>query len=468
MVKDAALVWEKCLEIIQGEVSSQNIKIWFEPIKAVKVTEQVLTLQVPNRFVYEYLEDHFFTILKKAIRSQLGVGGRLEYQILMPGPNNIHARRSKRRENDVLSVNLSKNETPNPFVIPGIKKAKIESNLNPKYTFDNFIEGDCNKLARSAGYAIAKKPGGTAFNPLVIFGDSGLGKTHLAQAIGNEIQQNFSDKNVLYLTSTEFMNQFIKSIKENMANDFVNFYQMIDVLIIDDIQFLKSGKKTQDIFFHIFNQLHQLRKQIVITSDRPPIDLDGLEERLISRFKWGLTADLQAPEYETRMAILEEKMQNERIQFPQEVKELICFHIENNVRELEGVIVNLLAQSSFNGKNIDVALAKDVIKSSVRSKAKEISIANILEIVADYFQVEVSKIKGRLRKRPIVIARQTAMYFSKNMTNESLKSIGMHFGGKDHSTVIYSCSSVQDMMDIDPEFKAKINDLEKRIRMSLG
>jgi chromosomal replication initiator protein len=316
--------------------------------------------------------------------------------------------------------------------------------------------------------AIAKKPGLTSFNPLVIFGEVGLGKTHLAQAIGNDILDRFPNKSVLYVSSEKFTNQIIQAIKNNAVNDFVNFYQVVDVLIVDDIQFLSNKRKTQDIFFHIFNQLHQNGKQIVLTSDRPPKDLEGVEERLISRFKWGLSADLQAPDLETRMAILEYKMVREGVELSQDVTEFICYNIKNNIRELEGVLISLIAQSSLNRREIDMDLAREVVRNFVTEINKEITVEFIQKLVAEYFKVGVETLQGKTRKRSIVIARQLSMYLAKNLTDRSLKAIGETFGGRDHSTVIYSCKTVQDLMETDVIFKETVADLEKKIRLSLN
>jgi chromosomal replication initiator protein len=302
----------------------------------------------------------------------------------------------------------------------------------------------------------------------VVFGEVGLGKTHLAQAIGNDVLDKFPDKTVLYVSSEKFTNQIIQSIKNNAVNDFVNFYQLIDVLIVDDIQFLANKQKTQEIFFHIFNQLHQNGKQIILTSDRAPKDLDGMEERLISRFKWGLSADLQAPDLETRIAILEAKMNREGVEISQDVVEFICFNIQNNIRELEGVLVSLIAQSSLNRREIDVDLAKEVVKNFVTEINKEITVEFIQKLVADHFDIQPEKLQGKTRKRSIVIARQLSMYLAKNLTDKSLKSIGENFGGRDHSTVIYSCKTVQDLMETDAIFKDTVTELEKKIKLSLN
>ncbi len=497
MVKDCVTVWDNCLQIIRRNVNGQSFKTWFEPIRPIRLENNALTIQVPNKFFYEWLEEHYVALLKMTIRKELGDKGRLEYQILTGssklrqlqtqfqeytttanGNGNGYATtlavREDRKQNGngnghgIAPGGVDATSIKNPFVIPGIKKLKVEPQLNPSYTFESFIEGDCNRLARSAGFAVAKKPGGTAFNPLVIFGDVGLGKTHLAHAVGNEVLKNHSEKSVLYVSSEKFTGQIIESIKNNAVNDFVTFYQMVDVLIVDDIQFLANKQKTQEIFFHIFNQLHQSGKQIILTSDRPPKDLDGMEERLISRFKWGLSADLQVPDFETKVAILEAKMGREGVDIPSDVVEFICFNIQNNIRELEGVLVSLIAQSSLNDREIDLGLAKEVIRNFVTQINKEITLDYIKGLVADHFTVPVEKLGSKTRKRQFVIARQLSMYLAKNLTDKSLKSIGEMFGGRDHSTVIYSIKTVQDLMETDLVLKDTVAELEKKIRLSLN
>ncbi|MEY3367389.1 MAG: chromosomal replication initiator protein DnaA [Bacteroidota bacterium] len=478
MSKDCTTVWDNCLQIIRRNVNGQSFKTWFEPIRPVRLENNALTIQVPNKFFYEWLEEHYVALLKMTIRKELGEKGRLEYQILT-SPAKIQREEPKKMQEAVSKTPLQMpaasqpqaidtTHIKNPFVIPGIKKLSIDPQLNPAYVFDSFIEGDCNRLARSAGFAVARKPGGTAFNPLVIFGDVGLGKTHLAHAIGNEVLKLHESKSVLYVSSEKFTSQIIDSIKNNAVNDFVNFYQMVDVLIVDDIQFLANKQKTQEIFFHIFNQLHQSGKQIILTSDRPPKDLDGMEERLISRFKWGLSADLQVPDFETRVAILEAKMSREGVELPSDVVEFICYNIQNNIRELEGVLVSLIAQSSLNSREIDVDLAKDVVRNFVTQINKEITLDFIKNLVADHFDVPVEKLGGKTRKRQFVIARQLSMYLAKNLTDKSLKTIGEMFGGRDHSTVIYSVKTVQDLMETDMVFKDTVAELEKKIRLNLN
>ena len=474
--KTAEQVWNGCLEIIKDNVSHQNFKTWFDPIKPIKLNNSVLTIQVPSQFFYEWIEEHYITLIKKVIKKELGAEGRLEYNIIMDNASgktetpitfklpNI----STNLKNPAVSmpIDIGSNPIKNPFVIPGLKKVQVESQLNPNYSFENSVEGDCNRLARSAGFAVAQKPGGNAFNPLLLYGGVGLGKTHLAQAIGIEVKKNFPNKTVLYVQSEKFITQFIESIKNNNQNDFVHFYQMIDVLIIDDVQYFAGKEKTQDVFFHIFNHLHQLGKQIVLTSDRAPVDIQGIEQRLLSRFKWGLSADLQAPGLETRIAILEKKVYNEGIQLPKEVIEYLAYSITSNVRELEGALISLLAQSSLNKKTITLELAKTMIDKFVKSTAREVSIDYIQKVVCDYFDLAIDTMKSKTRKREVVQARQIAMYFAKSMTKSSLATIGMHCGGKDHATVLHACRTVNNLMDTDKRFKAYIEELEKKISIT--
>ncbi len=465
-------VWLKCLSVIKDNVSPQSFKTWFEPIKPVKLQESILTIQVPSQFFYEWLEEHYITLLKKTIRKELGNEGRLEYSIVMENsfdtslPYTVKApsmKKDVRNPSLSMPIDLSTHTIRNPFIIPGLKKVSVESQLNPNYSFENFVEGDCNRLARSAGFAVAEKPGGTAFNPLLIYGGVGLGKTHLAQAIGIQIKNKLPNKTVLYVQSEKFTNQFIDAVKNNNQNDFIHFYQMIDVLIIDDVQYFAGKEKTQDVFFHIFNHLHQTGKQLVLTSDKAPVELQGIEQRLLSRFKWGLSADLQSPGLETRIAVLEKKIYNEGIELPKEVIEYLAYSITTNIRELEGALISLLAQSSLNKKTITLELAKAMIDKFVKNTAREVSIDYIQKVVCDYFDLSIELMKSKTRKREVVQARQIAMYFAKSLTKSSLATIGMHCGGKDHATVLHACRTVNNLMDTDKRFRAYIDELEKKI-----
>jgi len=475
MEKTCTNVWVNCLQIIKDNIPAQSFKTWFEPIKALRLEGNVLTIQVPSLFFYEWLEEHYVGLLRKTVKKQLGEEGRLEYNIVVEKssnsipyttnmPSNGNGAEGK-NQSMPMPVSLNK-DIKNPFVIPGLKKLQVDPQLNQNYTFENFIEGDCNRLARSAGYAVAGKPGGTSFNPLMVYGGVGLGKTHLVQAIGNEIKRNLTDKLVLYVSCEKFTQQFVDALKNNNINDFVNFYQAMDVLIMDDVHNFAGKEKTQDIFFHIFNHLHQSGKQLIVTSDKAPKDLSGLEERLLSRFKWGLSADLQVPDLETRMAILKKKMYSDGIELPGEVIEYVAHNIDNNVRELEGAMVSLLAQSTLNKKEIDLNLAKSMLKNFIKNSSKEISMEYIQKLVCEYFEVPIEMVKSKTRKREIVQARQISMYLAKLHTKTSLKSIGAFFGGRDHSTVIYACQTVDDLIDTDKKFKGYVADIQKKLKMS--
>ncbi|HOI47994.1 MAG TPA: chromosomal replication initiator protein DnaA [Prolixibacteraceae bacterium] len=467
--------WDNCLRIIRDNVPAGSFKTWFEPIVPVRLEEKVLTIQVPSAFFYEYLEEQFIDILRKTLRMVLGNGAKLEYNVVMgnntsetpytikyPTNNNLKI------QNKPLTVPINSEEKvtiKNPFVIPGIQKLQIDPQLKPENTFENFVEGECNRLARSAGYAVAQNPGGTAFNPLMIYGNSGLGKTHLAQAIGIEAKERFPDKVVLYVNANKFQTQFTEATRNNNRNDFLNFYQMIDILILDDVHEFAGKEKTQETFFHIFNHLHQTGKQLILTSDKPPIELKGMEQRLLSRFKWGLTADLTIPDFETRMEILKRKIYKDGIVLSDEVLEYIASHITNNVRELEGALVSLLAQSMLNKKEITLDLASKLINKLVKNSKRELSVEYISKVVCDYFNMPVDTLQAKTRKREVVQARQITMYFSKNMTKYSLASIGAQIGNKDHATVLHACKTVNNLKETDKNFRQYVEDIEKKLKM---
>jgi chromosomal replication initiator protein len=477
MEKNFQQVWDNCLQIFKDNVTFQAFKTWFEPIKPIKLENNVLTIQVPSQFFYEWLEEHYIVLLKKTIKKLLGSEGRLEYSIIMengsssksPATINLPASNQNSTKNPPVSMPLDLNTGAirNPFIIPGLKKVKVESQLNANYSFDNFIEGDSNRLARSAGYAVSAKPGGTAFNPLLIYGGVGLGKTHLAHAIGLEIKEHHPNKTVLYVSAEKFTQQFTDSVRNNNQNDFVHFYQMIDVLIIDDVQFFAGKEKTQDVFFQIFNHLHQNGKQIVLTSDKAPVEMQGMEPRLLSRFKWGLAADLQVPELETRIAILQKKLYLNGVDdMPYEIIEYLAYSITTNIRELEGALTSLLAQATLNKKNLSLDLARAMIDKFVKNTAREVSIDYIQKIVCDYFNLPMELLKSKTRKREVVQARQISMYFAKSLTKSSLATIGMHCGGKDHATVLHACRTVNNLIDTDKRFKGYITELEKKIAIA--
>jgi len=466
--REAVTVWNRCLQVIRESIPDQSFKTWFEPIVPQRLHGKVLTIQVPSQFFYEWLEENYVHVLRKALDQAIGRDGMLEYSIIVDQGNE-----SARPQ----TVNLPTTKSPqsarpdkvdadikSPFEMKDLDSLQLDSYLNPAYTFENFVEGDCNRLGRSAGYAVAERPGVTSFNPLMIHGGVGLGKTHLVQAIGNYIKNNNQDKFVLYVSSEKFTNQFIHAIRTDTLRDFTNFYMQVGVLIIDDIQFLAGKEKTQETFFHVFNHLHQSGKQIIMTSDRAPRDLQGLQDRLLSRFKWGLSADLQQPDLETRIAIIQKKLQAEGVYIDDRVIEYLAHSINTNVRELEGVIVSLMAQASLTRREIDLELARSVLRNIVVDTDKEITIDAVQEVVADYFKITVADLKSKSRKKETVYPRQIAMYLAKEKTELSLKSIGYHFGGRDHSTVIHAIQSVNDMIGKDTQIREAVDKLKAYLK----
>lgn len=482
MQKDHQIVWNNCLQIIRDNVGEQSFRTWFAPIKPLRLVNKTLTLQVPSQFFFEWLEEHYVYLLRKAIDAEIGLDGQLEYSVIVENnhrqnkavalniantQNNQPAQQrytpKNRAESKIQEYN--KHSYDGPFSFQDIENLKQASHLNAKYDFDSYIEGDCNRLARSAGYAVAMKPGNTAFNPLMLYGGVGLGKTHLVQAIGNEIKKSFDNKFVLYVSSEKFTSQFIEALKNNNVQKFTNFYLQVEVLIIDDIQFLSGKEKTQEIFFHIFNHLHQSGKQIIMTSDCPPRDLHGLTERLISRFKWGLTADLQTPDFETRIAIIQRKMQSDGMFVPDDVVEYIAYNVDTNVRELEGILVSLIAHASLNEKNVDLELTKHILKNIVQNSEPELNVDQIQKSTSKQFNITLEELKSKTRKKEVVTARQVAMYLSKEYTKHSLKVIGYHFGGRDHATVIHAVKCVQEMIENNPQIAEEIRSIKTKLKI---
>lgn len=465
-------IWNNCLSVIKDNVTEEAYKTWFEPIVPVSLENNLFILQVPSPFFAEFLDEHHLNLLKPVIKRFAGEKVKLAYKL----PVDSSA------SNGTMTVPSSNRSVPknpigqpppqrlsdgpiNPFVIPGLKKLQIDSQLNENYTFDNFIEGDCNRLARSAGMKIAKEPGKTAFNPLVIYSGTGLGKTHLCHAIGLETKRLHPEKTVLYVQAEQLSTQYVTANKNNNRPDFINFYQMIDVLIIDDIQFLAGKAGTQDVFFHIFNHLQQNNKQIVITSDKFPSELQGMEDRLLSRFKWGLAADLQAPDLSTRTSIIREKLYDNGITFPDEVVQYIASNVRNNIRELEGVMNSLMAQSLLNKRAVTLEMAQQIIDRFVRNTVKEVSVEYIINIVCEYFKISPEQLALKTRKRQVVQARQIAMYLAKKYSNTSLAAIGQQCGKKDHATVHHACKTIANQLETDKQFKVMFADIEKKIAL---
>ncbi len=460
-VKAAEKVWSECLSIIKGDVNSQSYKTWFEPIIPVSFDGTQLVVHVPSQFFYEWLEEHYYGLINKAVTTVVGTTINLVYSI---EPEKAFSQ-DEYRHSTINVQNLQQQSNQKGFVQAIQSLPPYQSYLNPRYTFDNFIKGESNQLARAAALAVANNPGGTSFNPLVIYGGVGLGKTHLIQAIGNHALSSKKAQRVMYVSSEKFTIEFVDSIQSDKTSEFSNFYRSMDLLIVDDIQFFTSKEKTQDSFFHTFNALHQLGKQIILSSDRPPKELKGLDERLISRFQWGLTADIQPPDLETRIAILNRKSEDDGIDLPQDVIEFIAINVTSNIRELEGCLISLLAKASLENKDINVDLAREVLKIVVGEIKTHISIEEIQRIVCEYFNIAEDLIRAKTRKQEIVNARQIAMYLSKELTNSSLKTIGLHFGGRDHSTVIHACQTVEEQTEKDQKFQLIIHQIKKKIEL---
>jgi chromosomal replication initiator protein len=469
---DATAVWNACLDVIRERVNSQSFKTWFEPITPVQLQGRALTVQVPSQFFCDWLEEHYFPVLSATITRVLGNNAKVEYTIRHDEAplENIAAPvlLSPTAETRVFPPQPESFTVRAPQAPHGTRYSQrdgsFQSFLNPRYTFDNFIKGDSNQLARAAASAVSNNPGGTSFNPLVIYGGTGLGKTHLIQAIGNHALSHGKAKRVIYVSSEKFTVEFVDSIQSDRISDFSSFYRSMDVLIVDDIQFFAGKEKTQDNFFHTFNELHQIGKQIVLSSDRPPKELRGLDDRLLSRFQWGLTADIQPPDLETRIAILRAKSSADNIDLPQDVVECIAANVTSNIRELEGCLISLLAKASLEGRDVNLDLAREVVKVVVGAVRSPLTIEAIQRTVCEYFNIPEDLIRAKTRKQEIVNARQIAMYLAKELTNCSLKTIGLHFGGRDHSTVIHAYQSVEDQMHVDQKYGAHVQQIRRRLQ----
>ena len=473
-LEQAERVWSACLTILSDNVNSQSFKTWFEPIVPMTLQGARLTVRVPSQFFYDWIEEHFEGMINSTITRVLGKDAFLEYEISKDDPG-------AEQEHDAVQpqpVRLEKRffpPQPESFRLrshpspasPRVKETNgnFQTFLNSRYTFDNFIKGESNQLARAAATAVANNPGGTSFNPLVIYGGTGLGKTHLMQAIGNHVLHTDKSKRVIYVSSEKFTVEFVDAIQSDRINDFAAFYRSMDILIVDDIQFFSGNEKTQDSFFHTFNELHQLGKQIILSSDRPPKELKGLDERLLSRFQWGLTADIQPPDLETRIAILQHKAKEAKIEIAGDVIECLASNITTNIRELEGCLISLLAKASLEGKDMTVDLAREVLKIVVGDVKSPITIEEIQRTVCEYFTIPEDLLRAKTRKQEIVSARQVAMYLAKELTNSSLKTIGLHFGGRDHSTVIHAYQCVEDQIKIDSKYRANVEQIKRRLEL---
>jgi chromosomal replication initiator protein len=439
-------IWEECLNLLSQEIKKQSFHTWLRPTRGIPCEEDVLKVAVPNKFVAEWLEEHYLDPIQKTILKIAQQNLPLSFLI------------STEMGETITRINFENNKKKDCGHPENSDRMPGKNNLfNPRYSFETFVVGESNQFAHAAALAVAEAPAKTKFNPLYVYGGVGLGKTHLVQAIGRYVKEEYKDLNVVYATSEKFTNDFINSITNNTTQEFVNFYRNVDLLLLDDIQFLSGKESTQVQFFHTFNALYQSGKQIVLTSDRPPKEIHGLEERLLSRMQWGLVTDIQPPDLETRMAILQKKCESDGVNISADIAEFIANSITSNIRELEGALIRLLAYSSLNGKELNVELAKQVLKDVIKNGCREITIGEIRKKVAQNFSLSEESLCSKRKTQEIALARQVAMYLSRNLTKASLKTIGMEFGGRDHSTVIHACGMIADNLKKDLEFKLKID-----------
>lgn len=458
--------WQLCLSQIRQQTSDEEFVKWFKPIVPLDFDGTILKLRVPNESYVYHIEKHFIPLLRPIIHQLFGLKTKLRYAV--PKADTQPVVTTVVADADMTAINTFVTQTDttnikNPFIIPGIRKLVIDPQLNPNYTFETFVEGECNRLSRSAGLAVAVNPGSTPFNPLYVYGDSGLGKTHIAQAIGMEVKQRKPDLQVLYVTMNKFQAQFQHAAIKGELNDFIHFYQMLDVLIIDDIQELAGKDKTQNAFFNIFNHLHLSNKQLILTSDKPPVELKDIEQRLITRFKWGLSTQLLQPDYETKIKIIRRKAERLKVDIAEEVAEFLAENINANIREIEGALSSLVANASFMGKKITVALARDILKVYVQYNRREITIDHIQRVVCEYLGLDAVTFNSPKRTREIAQARQIAMYLSKQHTKTPLTAIGAAIGGKNHATVLHACKAISNLMETDKVFRSQVEEIEKRV-----
>ena len=452
--------WNKCLEIIRDNISQATFDTWFADIRPLKYEENTLTIQVKSNFVYEFLEGNFVDLLRSTLFKVMGNGTQLMYSVLTDKDNNRSVVVGTENYSSTRGNGNSGNSAPKAMQ-ESIQE--LDSMLINKYTFDNFVEGVSNRLSRSVAISVADKPG-RAFNPLFIHGTSGVGKTHLINAIGMRIKELHPELRVLYVSAHLFQVQYTDSILQKNFNDFMRFYQSIDVLIIDDIQEFAGLQRTQNAFFHIFNHLHLNGKQLIMTSDRSPAQLQGMEERLITRFKWGMTAEIEKPDIELRKNILRNKSYKDGLEFPEEVITYIAEHVNASIRDLEGIIVSIMARSTINNDAININLARRIIGDFSNYEKKALTIEEIVKKVSDYYGVEPESINTRSRKREVVLVRQVAMYFAKKYLDLSTAKIGLYIGKRDHATVLHACKTIANLADTDKQFRTELGEIENSLQ----
>ncbi len=455
----AKAIWNQCCELIKAQIPNASFRTWFNPIQPVAVEGNKLVLATPNQFFVEWLDSRYNQLIQSSLSEILNQEWTIQYIIRDEHHGALR--------NDITAIlpssAVSREEEP---IVPVTLNERPGTYLNPRYIFDNFIEGNGNKFAKAASIAVAEKPGKTSFNPLVIYGGAGLGKTHLLQSIGNYIRKQYPDKRISYITSENFTNEFVAAIRNDKVQNFSKLYRNFDVLMVDDIQFFADKGKTQEEFFHTFNTLHQMGKQIVLTSDRPPKELKQVEERLISRFQWGLVTDIQPPDLETRIAILQKRSEEDVVFLSPDVCEFVAMNITSNIRELEGSLIKLLAFASITNTELTLDVAKSVLKDTIAIKKKNLSIEVIQKTVAEYYNIPDDLLRAKTRKKEIAEARQICMFLTKEILGSSLKTIGLHFGGRDHSTVIYACKLVEEWISRNSKIKDDIDTIKRKIELA--
>ena len=463
MNKAPDALWNDCLKLIRDNVTEQQFDTWFKPIvfESFNTATKTLLVQVPSPFVYEYLEENYVDLLSKVLKRIYGASVQLSYRIVTDKAHDV----TIDLLSDSTTAQIAKPQPQTrgnqpPSVLDAQKPQDIDPQLNPRQTFDNFIEGDSNKLPRALGFSIAQKPFSSQFNPMFIYGPSGCGKTHLINAMGVYVKQHFPQSRVLYISARLFQVQYTNAVRNNTLNDFINFYQTIDVLVVDDIQEWVTALKTQDTFFHIFDHLVRNGRRIILACDRPPVDLKGMNERLITRFSCGLIAELERPDVQLCRDILNSKIKHDGLDFPEEVIEYIANTANGSVRDLEGIVNSLMAYSVVYNCNIDMKLAGRVMMRAVKVDNKPLTIDDIIDKVCNHFNVSAQDVSGKSRKRDLVVARQVSMYLAQKYTKMPAARIGKLVAGRDHSTVIHSCEKVSERMKIDRKFCDEVNSIE--------
>ncbi|MBQ4294835.1 MAG: chromosomal replication initiator protein DnaA [Prevotella sp.] len=461
-------LWEKCLSLIKANVTEQQFKTWFEPIvfEAYSPATMTIVVKVPSPFVYEYLEENFVDLIGKVLKREFGQGVKLAYKIVTDKTNDKEMVVESDNTEDSIEKPLPRNRANQSYTALDVAQPQpIDSQLNPQQTFENFIEGVSNKLPRAVGLSIAANPSSTQFNPMFVFGPSGCGKTHLINAVGVRVKKLFPQKRVLYVSARLFQVQYTNAVRYNTLNDFINFYQTIDVLIVDDIQEWMTAQKTQDTFFHIFDHLFRNGKRIILACDRPPVDLKGMNERLVTRFSCGLIAELERPDFQLCVDILTAKIKHDGLEIPHDV---VCYIAENangSVRDLEGVVNSLMAYSVVYNKKIDMEFAESILKRSVKMDNHPLTVDEIVEKVCDYYHVSAEEVGGKSRKRNLVVARQVSMYLAQKHTRMPAARIGKLIAGRDHSTVLHSCEKVEEKIKTDNKFSEEIANIENSFKL---